>query len=74
MDPLLAIPRHCGPSLSFEATLNIIERMYANLIRQRVGTLEIVSEFVDGDDTAKHAVLAIDPASDTSLISQWVRA
>jgi hypothetical protein len=74
MDPLLAIPRHCGASLSFEATCNVIERMHASLVRQRVGALEIVNGFVDGDDTVERVVLVIDPASGASFISQWVRA
>ena len=74
MDPLSAIPRHCGPSLSFEATFNVIERMHANFVRQRVGALEIVSGFVDGDDAAESVALVIYPASGASFISQWVRA
>jgi hypothetical protein len=66
-------PARGGPSLSFQQTVDLVERMHAHLVRQRVGALEIVSGYIDGDDgdTTERVTLVIDPATGASFVSEW---
>jgi hypothetical protein len=64
----------CGPCLSFEATSAIVARMHDNLVRQRVGAIEVVSGLVDDEDVTTRVTLCIDPVSGASYVSEWCAA
>jgi hypothetical protein len=60
-------------SLSFEATCQLVER-FRDPMRWRVGALEVVSGYLDGDDETERATIVIDPATGSSYVSEWVAA